>query len=535
MRGRLLLYVLLASALTLLVSLFLPWRTLEAAPLSGNGAQGTLSVGSAPIDGWVTGLGDVTVLLVIATVLAAATALRRPQLASRLPIGSLGVALGYFAAALAVEVHSVSATVGSLAHTKWAYGFYIGLVSGAVAGICALAWSASKLRRPRSALDAVAVVLALALLISLLLPWIGFRAANPRSPHGFATASYPGITSPAAAIAALGLLLGAPRLHGDARRPWRLLLAIATAILTGAAASVLYYVGAHRYGTWIGVGCAVLLVAMEVGRAWPLGLPAAPHGLTALRSGALVLLLVAFFLPWEQIRSGPATNGWSSVFGAAAGSLCLLLLATPALPLLEDYFLDAVVAIVFLVSALATAYREDQLGFQVRYGAFVGIAAAGILLVTALVRLRPGGIEPGRALPRVVPLAASVLCVAAVVLPWWFVLPHEWSFQDAALSGWLSVPGLLLSLYLVRLWTVQMRGSVSTGHQLVLAPLVLLTLAALELIRFRDDAVLWSAVILVGLCLVLMLYGWIEERRGLEGFRLPEEIWRIDRLPGAES
>jgi hypothetical protein len=134
-----------------------------------------------------------------------------------------------------------------------------------------------------------------------------------------------------------------------------------------------------------------------------------------------------------------------------------------------------------------------------------------------------------------VPFAVSVLCVAAVVLPWWFVLPQEWSFQDAPLSGWLPVPGLLLALYLARLWMLQMRNSVRAGYQLVLVPLVLLTLASLELIRFRDDGVLWSAVILVGLCLVLMLYGWIEERSGLEGFRVPEEVWRIDRLPGAES
>jgi hypothetical protein len=42
-------------------------------------------------------------------------------------------------------------------------------------------------------------------------------------------------------------------------------------------------------------------------------------------------------------------------------------------------------------------------------------------------------------------------------------------------------------------------------------------------------------VILVGLCLVLALCGWIEEHNGLDGVRVPEEIWRIDRLPEPES
>jgi hypothetical protein len=538
MRGRVLLYVVLASSLTFLVSLFLPWRESPAAP-SGNGVLSLFNQfasGSRSVDGWVTGAGDVAVLLVVALILAAVVALRRPQLAPGLPIGSLGVALGYFAAAAAVAVHSVSdGLLVSGLHMNWAYGAYVGLASGAVAALGGVGWSLSKLRRPQTALDLVALVLGMTLLISFLLPWLGFEGPNPRSPHGVASLSYPGITSAAAAIAALGLLLGAPRLNGEPGRPLRLLLAIATAILTGAAATVVYYVGVHRYGTWIGVGCAVLLVTVEVARAWPLRLAAVPHGLTALRVGALVLLLVALFLPWEQIRNGPSTNGWSSVLGAAAGSLCLLLLAAPALPVFEDYVLEAVVAIVFLVSALAAAFRENQLDLRVDYGAFVGIAAAGILLVLALLRLRPGRVEPRRTRARAVPIAASVLCVAAVVLPWWFVLPQNWSFQDAALSGWLPVPGLLLGLYLVRLWILQLRGSVRSGSRLVLVPLVLLTLAALELIRYRDAGVVWSAVILVGLCLVLMLYGWIEERNGLEGFRVPEEIWRVDRLPGAEG
>ena len=59
--------------------------------------------------------------------------------------------------------------------------------------------------------------------------------------------------------------------------------------------------------------------------------------------------------------------------------------------------------------------------------------------------------------------------------------------------------------------------------------------ASLELIRLRNGEVVWGAVILVGLCLLLILLGWIEERSGLENLRLPDEIWRVDRLPGAEG
>jgi len=36
----------------------------------------------------------------------------------------------------------------------------------------------------------------------------------------------------------------------------------------------------------------------------------------------------------------------------------------------------------------------------------------------------------------------------------------------------------------------------------------------------------------VALCLFLLALGWIERTRGLKGFRVPAEIWQIDRLPG---
>jgi hypothetical protein len=178
--------------------------------------------------------------------------------------------------------------------------------------------------------------------------------------------------------------------------------------------------------------------------------------------------------------------------------------------------------------------RAEPFVFHLAYGAYVGIAAAVTLLVTALVPLRPGRVEPRRALPRALPLAAAALCVVVIVLPWWFVLPQLSLFRDSPLYGWLDVPGMLLALYLVRSWMLRMRGPARTGRQLVLVPLVLLALAALELIRFRDN-VIWTSVILVGLCLLLIAFGWLERNGRLENLQIPEEIWRVDRLPEPDS
>ncbi len=537
MKGRLPLFMLLASALTFLASLFLPWRETQAPDSSGvPGLLDQFSGSAREIDGWVTGTGDVAVLLVVAIVLATIAALRRPHLAAKLPLRSLAVALTYFAVALAMEIHTYSrlfvAFTGHPAkfHASWAYGFYLGLASAGIALLSGLAYRRSDSLRPRDTADVVACVLGIALLISFLLPWVALAG-----PEG---GSISGIQGSAIAIAALGLMLGAVQLLGERGRPWRLPFAIATAVLTGGGASALAVAGSHRYGTWIGIACAILLVTLETVRALPLWLPALPRGRTAMRMGAAALLIVALFLPWWEINSpavGEGFEGWYLSAGAATGALCLLLLAPPALRKFDSYVLDAVVAIVIFVSALATYFRAAAFVYRIGYGAFIGIAAAGILLVTALRHVRTARLDRSRALARAVPLALSVLCVAAVVIPSWFVLPEDWREQAAPLDSWLAVSGVLIGLYLIRLWVLRMRDPADTGSRLTLVPLVLLTLPSLELIRFRNDPNFqWGAVILVGLCLLLALFGWVEENRGLESIRVPEEL-RVDRLPEAES
>ncbi|HKN64551.1 MAG TPA: hypothetical protein VJV76_09505 [Gaiellaceae bacterium] len=535
MRERLPLGVLLASALTLLASLFLPWREAHSTGLTITSSQGfgELVKGGSAV-GWVAGAGDVAALLVVALALATIAALRRPELAPKLPFGSLGAALAYFAAAVAVEVHALGNLVGGgftghpvTPHTTWAYGFYLGAASGAIAGVSGLALRRSELRRPGAAGDAVAGFLGIALLVSFLLPWIGQGNLFSR----------PGIDDPAATLAAAVLIFGAPRVRD--RRRQRLPLVAAIAILTAGAASATPFSTVSRYGTWIGVGCVVLLVAVEAARGWPLRLPVLPRGPAALELGAAALLIVALFLPWQEIsltHRSWGTNGWYVVAGAAAGGLCLLLLATALVPAVENYALDLAIAVAVFGSLLGTVFRQNGPILRLGYGADVGLTAAGILLVTALLRFKPGPVERTRALALAMPLAASVLCVAAIVVPMWFVLPQDWTFQATALYyGWFSAAGALLALYLVRLWALRVSGARGAGYQLTLAPIALLALGALDLIRFRSGDVVWGAVILVCLCLLLALLGWIEEHSGLAGVRVPEEIWRVDRLPEPES
>jgi hypothetical protein len=545
-RSRLPLLLLLASALVVLASLFMPWRAMHSNLI---GPLKVFSDSPGDIDGWVRGIGDATVLVALAVVCATIAALVRPQLAAKLPLGGLGVALGYFTVAVVLQAHADSAFLQSIrtgpggftgtparieVHASWAYGFYLGCAGGAVAVLCSLGLRRRELLLRRPVPDLVAEILGIGLLASFLLPWVERRTGLTHD------VGLPGIASSAAAVAALGVLLGAGWLLGSGRQ-FRLPFAVAIAVLTGGAASALALLTTGGFGRWIGVGLAVALVVVETFVTRPLRLPALPAPRIALRTGAALLLLVALFLPWQELRILPAhpeTNGWAIYFGAFAGSLAVLLVVAAVLPMLEAYAGRAVVVIAFLVAALgAVPFEEDAVRFyRLGYGSFVGFAATGLLLLTVIPPLPTPRLGRDRVLMRAVAVTASVACLAAVVLPWWNVLPQTWSAEDTAVSSWVSIPAVFLALYLVRTWTRQMGRPTPTRHGLTLAPLVLLTLPALELIRGRGSQLSWAGVILVCLCVLLALLGWIEESRGgFESVRIPAEIWRVDRLPETES
>lgn len=212
----------------------------------------------------------------------------------------------------------------------------------------------------------------------------------------------------------------------------------------------------------------------------------------------------------------------------------MLLLAVVAAPELETHTLTIVVAVALLVSLMGTyvAVGEESYIFGLSYGSYVGFAATAALLLSVLGPFRPIRVDPHRALARAVPLAVSLACLGAVMLPLWEVLPRDWTQADAV-SGELSVAALLLALFLIRAWILS-AARLSTGHTLTLVPLALIVLPALQLIFLRAEAIRWGGVILISLSVVLALLGWIEERDGLESIGFPE-LLRLDRLPEAES
>jgi hypothetical protein len=266
------------------------------------------------------------VLFAVATAFACLAALVRPQLAGRLPLGGFGVGLGYFAAAVAVQVHAYSvfteigirnnprrsAAFASRFHSVWAYGFYLG-ACGVIAGLCGLFLRRRELLVRRPTADVVAGAVGAGLLVSFLLPW-----ARAESAPGV---TFPWVGDSAAAIVALSLFLGTGWLLSSSRKGLRLAAAIAVAILIGGSASAIPVFVSRTNGAWIGVGFAVALVAVEAARARGVRLPALPRGWTALRAAAAAVLLVALFLPWEHVSRAPAhAVGWTIFPGGVAGA-----------------------------------------------------------------------------------------------------------------------------------------------------------------------------------------------------------------------
>jgi hypothetical protein len=539
--------LLLTGALASLASLYLPWQEASCGPeclrAQGGDVTGLLNLfsGNLSVDGWSSGVGDVAALSALLLAAVAAVALARPDLADRLPLGLGALFVGYFGLAVAAAARSIAQQreVGMKGvDFHYAYGAYLGVAAAAVVVVAAGAMRRQELGRFRSRSRLAWIVVGVALLVAFLLPWERFASPGTH-------VTFLGIASPAAVVAAaLTLCLLGFSWRAEARAE-RLVLAVAAGLFTGAAFSSLIFPGSHAYGAWIGPAAAIALVALAMIDAvrvvkpqllqWP-----------ALATGAAAALLVAgLFLPWQKAcyerasDFGPysgrcgSTNGWTSSVGAAAA---LLAIGLVIVTLASGRSLSPTVFAVGVGLLIATFgfQLEDRSGDGVRlefgYGSMIGFVAAGLLLALTVVRLRPPKFGWNRVPVRLVPIAACAAYLVVVVLPWWDVLPqHVQSALGFAPLSWLTIAGALLAIWLLHLWAERIARVSAGAEWLVIVPLVLLSLAALDLIQLRDDGITWARGTVVGLCLLLVLLGRIEQREGLEKFRVPE-VLRVDRI-----
>jgi hypothetical protein len=323
------------------------------------------------------------------------------------------------------------------------------------------------------------------------------------------------------------------------------LLPLGVALFTAAAFSSLTFLRTHLYGAWIGLALAIVLVALPLTRDIRVPSVRLP-GYALATGGAATLLVVALFLPWQELcyeRNGGAgffsgsclsMNGWTTPPGSVAAIMALALVVLDPRRLATST-LELGTGVALAVATLGFQLERHSgttTGFRAEFGsgAMVGLVAAATLLALVLVRQGRPTIDWGRAVVRLAPMIACAAYVAVVVLPWWGVLPDD---VQSALSfaplSWLTLAGALVGVRLLGLWVAQVPAATASAHWLVVLPLALLALATLDLVRLRDEGLTWVRGTVVGLCLVLLLLGWVEKRDGLERLRLPE-VLRIDRL-----
>ena len=175
---------------------------------------------------------------------------------------------------------------------------------------------------------------------------------------------------------------------------------------------------------------------------------------------------------------------------------------------------------------MITGFVEARLG----YGAPLGFAGAALLVLAAARRLGNVPPDPKRILVRFVPLVACLGFLAIPVVTMTGRLSQPLEVDSPWHWYWLELGAIMVALRLLGRWL----GGPKADDELVLLPLALLVLTVLDVILARRafGAVSWEGWVSVGLCVLLAVVGWLERTTGLERLRVPDEIWRVDRLSG---
>jgi hypothetical protein len=349
-------------------------------------------------------------------------------------------------------------------------------------------------------------------------------------------------------MAALGLLLASWNRAGTRTLEF-VGLALGALLFAGAAFTV-GFGGVRAYGAWIGLGLALLAALLALADRSLLNRIEPVTAYLAATAIAGAALVTSLFLPWQTACYGydadlkslgmagrcVSSNGLG-LLGSTAAVLTIGLVVAIAMPGSGRQFvstLELATGVCLLMATLGFRLETGtqygvRLGFG--YGSVVGLVAAAALVALVLARLRWSWPGLKSAAPRLLPLALGGVYVAAVVVPWWGVLPDQvWSTFNPtlAMASWLTIASVLLGIRVVYLWARQSRGSSGRGPELVLLSSALVVLAVLDAVPLPTVRLTWNSGVLLGLSLPLTLLALIE-RGGLRNVQVPE-LLRVDRI-----
>jgi hypothetical protein len=520
-KGRLPLLVLLGSSLTFLASLYLTWVSAgdpARALRTNEGATSILNLFSNAfaVNGWGA-FGQAAAIAAVALGLLAVVSLIRPELEAVFPIGGCAIALAVLALVNVADLRTQgmyrAGLDGLSAHLST--GAYVGAAAALVALLAAAWLSHDEISERGNA--AAATLLTIGLVAAYVLPTLNVHTHRLKGSGGFqsiAGESYG--TAIMLLIASFGLTF-----WFGARTPLRRLAAAAVVLaLVLGGYSVLGTRVHWPYEAWLAIGCAVGLLGLAVA--------SGRERLTLARADAVALtgatvLLASLFFNWEKACFGRAcfvSTGWGG--GLTAGLVGILVVL-----LLGFRYLSPEIAVTIAIYVLASGFADTAHG-SLSYGAFVGFAGAALLLVA--VGLRPR--KRIRAGARFVPVAVSVAFLAIPVATLTGRLPGDIEFFGAWPLHLLEAAAIVVGLRLIWRWL----SGPAADLELLVLPIALLALTSLDLgERLHDHVIGWEGWLALALSVLLVVLGWIGQRGGLDNFRIPDEIWRVDRISTSEN
>jgi len=486
-------------------------------------------------DGW-TGFGQIAAVVAVALAAGACAAAANRELATRLPLGWLAVALGIFALLSVSELwtNAIGANASFGFNTVGlGPGAYIGLAGVGVAGAGAVAARWSEItRRSRRATAAAGTLITLALIAAFVLPALNARA---EAADNFTVQLRGGLSTFICAFACLGLLAWQGRRPGPR-------LATAAAIGTLVAAHLLPYRHDYAqwpYELWLEAACAAGLLVLGLLESRSLRLRRPDISELAIVAGS-VLLLVSLFLPWQSLRDSGSyysQRGWQIADLAGVFALGLLLALVWTGRVVRELAFGAAIFVLTAGVATATfsisnanvlARKAPPSHLNFAYGAPLGFAGAALVVAFSLGRFRT--IPDKRLLVRGVPILAALALLAVAVAPNALNVADildktdrfglKSPFVTLLLLGAITI---LLTLRLVARWF----DGAGDQTEVVSLPLALLALTTLTVIHDHvvtttiptlgfvyGKGISWEGWVAIFLCLLLVACGWVA-RRGI--------------------
>jgi hypothetical protein len=203
---------------------------------------------------------------------------------------------------------------------------------------------------------------------------------------------------------------------------------------------------------------------------------------------------------------------YGGLIGGLAGILVVLLVGFR--------YLSPEPAVTIAIYVLGAGLSYGSLG----YGAYVGFAGTALLLLAL-------GLQPRKAVRGGMRLIPVVACVALLALPAAILtgrMPVDIEMNGAWSFALLEAAAIALGLRLITRWL----SGPAADDELLLLPVALLALVGLNL----GEHMTWEGGLSLALSLLLLALGWIDRYGGgLDRLRIPDEIWRVDRISTGEN